>query len=335
MTEVSATEPRARLAGLRHDWRARLASLSVLLGMIAVVIMIEIARPLFLTMGNLAAIAVDATVLVVLAVGLSLVMGMRGIDLSIVAVADLSGYIAASLMLAGSSFLTAVVAGLLAAVVVGILNGLLAGYLGVPAIVATLGMNLLVTAAVLGLSDNGTPQQLFTAPLELVRAMLIFGSDSWGPIRLLVLVTAVVVAAIWFLSRRTIWSRRADLVNSNARAAELSAVPVRATFTTGFVISGLLAGVAGIMLTARTGLAVPGSAEPFLLEAFSAVYLGSIAAPSGRVRVLWTVVGAIFVTMLANGLVLLGLGAEWRYVLNGLLIMVALALGVLRRRSER
>ncbi|SDT26963.1 ABC transporter permease [Microlunatus soli] len=336
MTELGVDGgARNRLAQLRQGWCTRLASLSVLLGMVVVLIMIEIARPLFLTGGNLAAIAVDATVLIVIAAGLSLVMGMRGIDLSIVAVADLSGYLAASLLLSGSSFTTAVLAALVAALLVGIINGLLAGYLGVPAIVATLAMNLLVTAAVLVLSDNGTPQQLFTAPLELVRPMLIFGSDSWGPFRLLVVVAVIVVAVIWFLSRRTVWSRRAELVNANARAADLSAAPVRATFAIGFVLSGLLAGVAGIMLTARTGLAVPGSAEPFLLEAFSAVYLGSIAAPSGRVRVLWTVVGAIFVTMLGNGLVLLGLGAEWRYVLNGMLILVALTLGLLRRRSTR
>lgn len=315
-------------------YRGRLASVSVLLGMLAVVIAIAVARPLFLTFGNLAEIAVDATVLVVLAVGLSLVMSMRGIDLSIVAVADLSGYVTASLLLSGTSFPLAILAGLLAAVVVGAVNGALAGYLGVPAIVATLGVNLSVTAVSLQISDNATPQQLFTAPLDLVKAMLVFGSDSWGPFRLLVLTAVVVVVVCWFATRKTVWGRRVDLVNSNARAAHMAAVPTRATFATGFVLSALLAGIGGIMLTARTGLAVPGSAEPFLLEAFSSVYLGSIAAPAGRITVLWTVVGAVFVSMLANGLVLLGLGAEWRYGLNGLLILVALSLGVLRKRAR-
>lgn len=315
------------------SWRERISGSAVLLGMLAVVVILAVARPLFLSVGNLSTIAVDATVLVVLAVGLTLVMSMRGIDLSIVAVADLAGYIVASLLLSGTSFAAALLAGLAAALIVGLLNGVLAGYLGVPAIASSLGMNLLVTAAALVISDNGTPKQLFTAPLELVRPILVFGSDSWGPIRILVLATVCVVVVAWFVSRRTIWGRRADLVSVNARAAHLSAIPTRRTFALGFLFSAGLAGVAGIMLTARTGLAIPGSADPLLLEAFSAVYLGSIASPNGRIRVLWTVLGALFVTMLANGLILLGLGAEWRYGLNGALILVALGLRVLRRRG--
>lgn len=330
MTEVAlGTEPSGKQ---RPRWRERASGMAVLLGMLVVLAALAVARPLFLSLGNLNNIAVDATVLVVLSIGLTLVMSMRGIDLSIVAVADLSGYIVATMVLAGIPVATAILAGMAAALVVGLVNGLLSGYLGVPAIAASLGTNLLVTAAALVISDNGTPQQLFTAPLELVRPVLIFGSDSWGPIRLLVLATVCVLGLAWFVSRRTIWGRRADLVSANARASELSAIPTRRTFAMGFVFSAVLAGVGGIMLTARTGLAVPGSADPLLLEAFSAVYLGSIAAPAGRIRVLWTVVGALFVTMLANGLILLGLGAEWRYALNGLLILLALGLRVLRRR---
>jgi ribose/xylose/arabinose/galactoside ABC-type transport system permease subunit len=144
-----------------------------------------------------------------------------------------------------------------------------------------------------------------------------------------------VVVVAWFATTRTTWGRRIDLVNASARAAELAGTPVRATFASGFVLCGLLAGVGGLMLTARTGLAVPGSAQPLLLDAFTAVYLGATASPRGRISVLWTVLGAVFVTLLANGLVLLGLGAPWRYGLNGALILLALALGVLRRRGTR
>lgn len=321
--------PRSRSSRLDR-WRGY----SVLAGMILVLVVITIARPLFIDPRNLEAVAVDATVLIVLAVGLSLVMSMRGIDLSIAITADVVGYVVADLVLDGTGTVVAVLIGLAVALVVGLLNGVLAGYLGVPAIVATLGVNLLLTAAALVISDNGTPQQLFTAPLELVRGILVFGSDSWGPFRLLVLTAVVVVVIAWFATRRTVWGRRIDLVDANARAAFLSAVPTRAVFASGFVACALLAGLAGIMLTARTGLAVPGSAQPFLLDAFTAVYLGSIASPAGRVRVLWSVVGAVFVSLLANGLILLGLGAEWRYGLNGALILLALALGSVRRRAR-
>lgn len=304
-------------------------------GMLVVLAIIAIARPMFLNPRNLSAVAVDATVLVVLAVGLSIVMATKGLDLSIAATADLAGYLAARTVLDGGGMVLAVLIAVAVGLIVGIVNGMLAGYLGVPAIVATLGLNLLVTAAALVISDNGTPQQLFTAPIGLVRPFLVFGSDSWGPFRLLLLLAAFVVAVAWFATTRTVWGRQVDLVDANARAATLAGVPVRRTFASSFVVCGILGAVGGLMLTARTGLAVPGSAQPFLLDAFTAVYLGAAASPRGRIRVLWTVVGAVFVSLLSNGLVLLGLGAPWRYGLNGALILLALALGVVRRRSSR
>lgn len=328
--QVPPTEVTPRASAL-----SSLRPYATVAGMAVVLVIITIARPLFINPRNLSAVAVDATVLVVLAVGLSIVMAIKGLDLSIAATADLAGYLAARTVLDGHGMMLAVLIVLAVGLAVGIVNGLLAAYLGVPAIVATLGLNLLVTALTLVISDNGTPQQLFTAPIELVRPFLVFGSDSFGPFRLLLLLSAFIVAVAWFVTTRTLWGRQIDLVDANARAATLAGVPVRRTFASSFVVCGVLAAVGGLMLTARTGLAVPGSAQPFLLDAFTAVYLGAAASPRGRIRVLWTVVGAVFVSLLSNGLILLGLGAPWRYGLNGGLILLALALGVLRRRSSR
>jgi len=325
-------------AGASSAGRRRLdlvRSYATVLGMVVVLVAIAVARPLFVDPRNLYAVAVDATVLVVLAVGLSVLMSMKGLDLSIAATADLAGYLAARALLDGDGVLVAVLVGLAVGLVVGVANGVLSGYLGVPAIVATLGLNLILSAVALVVSDNGAPQQLFTAPIDLVRPFLVFGADSWGPVRLLLLAAVVVVVLAWFATTRTTWGRRITLVDSSARAATLAGVGVRSTFASGFVACGVLAAAAGLMLTARTGLAVPGSAQPFLLDAFTAVYLGATASPRGRITVLWTVLGAVFVTLLANGLVLLGLGAPWRYGLNGALILLALTLGVLRRRSRR
>ncbi|OLT04617.1 hypothetical protein BJF90_21320 [Pseudonocardia sp. CNS-004] len=276
MNAPTLTRPEGGSTGAPGRPSARLDTLrsySTLLGMIVVVVGIAVARPLFVDPRNLAAVAVDATVLVVLAVGLSVLMSMKGLDLSIAATADLAGYLAARALLDGLGTPAAVLIALAVGLTVGVAAGVLSGYLGVPAIVATLGLNLLLTAIGLVVSDNGTPQQLFTAPIDLVRPVLVFGSDSWGPIRLLLIAAVVVVVVTWFATTRTTWGRRIELVNAGARAAVLAGTPVRATFASGFVLCGLLAGVGGLMLTARTGLAVPGSAQPFLLDAFTAVYL--------------------------------------------------------------
>lgn len=321
----SAPPVRRRIAGPA-------ARYGTVAGMLLVILVLGVLRPGFLGFANIQAVLVDATVLTVLAVGLSLVMAMKGVDLSIAVTADLAGYLAAKAVLEGHGLVVAVLIGLAVGIAVGAANGLLAGFLGVPAIVGTLSVSLLLTACALVVSDNGTPQQLFTAPATLVGGFLAIGTGSVGPIRILLIITAFVVLAAWFASRRTVWGRNVDLVESSSRAAFLAGVPIRVTFAAGFVACSVLAAIAGIMLTARTGVVVPGTATPFLLDAFTAVYLGSIASRRGRISVLWTVVGAVFVAFLANGLTLLGLGAPWRFGLNGVLILVALALGALRNR---
>lgn len=314
---------------------SNIAPYATIIGMALVVAGIAVARPRFLSGSNLEIVFMDATALVVLAVGLTLVMSMKGIDLSIAAAADLAGYVAAIVLLGGGGVFAAIGVALLIGIVSGFVSGVLSGYLGVPAIVTTLAMNLLLTAVALVVSSNNTPKQLFTASDSLVSDFLEIGSGALGPVKYLIIIAVVCVVITWLVSRRTIWGRQIDLVESSARAASLAGIPVRGTFAAGFVASGLLAAVAGLMLTARTGIAVPGSAEPLLLSAFTAVYIGSVAAPSGRIAVLWTALGAVFVSLLSNGLILLGMGAPWRTGLNGALILLALALATLRRRNKR
>lgn len=305
-----------------------------LLGMIAVVVMIAAIKPALISPNNVQTIVVQAAVLCVLAVGLACAMSMKAIDLSVAACADLLGYIAAMLVIGHVPLLVAILICTLIAVAIGLFNGVMSGYLGVPAIVATLAMNLLLTAVLLVISNNGAPIQLFTRGSDpYVRSLLMIGNGFVGPISLLVILTIVIVLVMWFMTSKTSWGRRIDLLESNAKAAYLSGVPTRFVFMSGFVVSAVIAGFAGIMLASRTGVAVPGNATPMLLEAFTAVYVGAIVCPSGRIRVVWTVVGALFVTVLANGLTLLGLGAEWRTGLNGLLIIGALAISAVKRRQ--
>lgn len=303
-----------------------------LMGMIAVVLLMATLRPALLTLDSLQTIVVQASVLCVLAVGLACAMSMKAIDLSVAACADLIGYLVAMMVMAHVPVGVAVVSCLLIAAVIGLFNGVMAGYLGVPAIVATLAMNLLLTTAILVVSNNGTPVQLFTNPDSNVQALRMLGNGYIGPVSVLALIAIVVIIVMWFATTRTSWGRRIDLIESSARAAFLSGVPTRFIFLSGFVVASVIAGIAGILLAGRTGIAVPGNATPMLLQAFTVVYVGAIACPAGRIRILWTAAGAVFVTILANGLTLLGVGAEWRTGLNGALIIGALAISAAKRR---
>jgi len=330
-TESRAVVPPHESATSRAARGAR--SSSTLVGMILVLIGIGLARPLFLSWANISSVLTQSSVLVTLAVGLTVVMGMRGLDLSIAQVADLAGYVAALMVLRGDNLLMVILVALLIGLAVGASNGFLSAYLGVPAIVSTLGMSFMLQAIELVVSNNGQPRPLFSAaPGSLTPGFLAIGDTRVNGVPILVLIAVVVTLVLWLVTRRTVLGRQGDALEVNSRAAFLAGVPVRRVFWSGFAISGTVAALAGVMLTSRSGIAAPGGVQPYLLDAFTAVYLGAMASPRPVVRVGWTVVGAVFVSFLANGLTLLGLGAPYRFGLNGLLILMALALGATRRR---
>ncbi len=328
---MSAQATRVRPASLPGTVLRHLMSFSTLIGMLVVLVVIQLLRPVFLTWDNINGVLVQGSTLVVLAVGLAVVMAMRGLDLSVAQVADLAGYVAAAMVLSGSGVLPAVAVAVLIGLAAGAANGVLSAYLGVPAIVSTLGVSFVLQAVELVVSDNGKPQQLFSSGQEGVAGFLLIGDGRLNGVPLMIIIAVVVAAALWLLTRRGVLGRYAEALEMNATAAYLAGVPIRRVFCSGFVISGVLAAVAGVMLASRSGIAAPNAVQPYLLDAFTAVYLGAMAAPRPVVRVSWTVVGAVFVSLLANGLTLLGLGAPYRYGLNGLLILLALALGVTRR----
>ena len=155
---TTPTAPAPASAAVTTRRRPKILSYGTVIGMVVVVLAVGAIKPSFLGLPNLQAVLVEATVLAVLAVGLSIVMSMKGIDLSIAVTADVAGYIAAKTLLEGNGIGAALFAALAVGLVVGLVNGVLAGFLGVPAIVATLGVNLLLSAVGLVISDNGTPQ---------------------------------------------------------------------------------------------------------------------------------------------------------------------------------
>ncbi|WP_158813165.1 ABC transporter permease [Methylocapsa sp. S129] len=308
-----------------------LRAYGAIVGMAAVLLLVGVINPSFLSYGNVGNVLRQSTVLVILSFGLTIVLFLRGVDLSVAQIADVAALAAAALLIHHQPVWLAFVAPVVLGVLIGSLNGVMMAYLGVPAIIGSLGTMFIIRSGEMIYTKGNEPQILFTLPRSITENFLFLGQKTIGSIPALVILAIVVFCLAWGLSALTSFGRYARAVGSNVRASFLAGVDTRLVFAAGFVVSGLFAAIAGVAMASRTAIAVPRGAEPYLLDAFAACYLGTLASRNGTLSIPGTVVGALFVSFLSNGLTILGLGAPTRFALNGVFILLAMAVGALRR----
>src|SRR5215212_8675238 len=221
----------------------------------------------FLTADNLANLARQVAIFGIIAVGQLLVILTAGIDLSVGSVLGLSGCVTAQLLVAGWPIPVAILVGLLIGAVLGLANGLLVTRLRLPPFIATLGMLGIARGIVLVITDAKTVQGL-PESFQTIANGTILGIPN------LLIIAAVIVAAAWFMLTRTVFGRYIYAVGSNPESARLAGVPVQAVTVSVYVISGLLAGLGGLLLTSRLGAGIPTAGTGFELNAIAACVIG-------------------------------------------------------------
>ena len=318
-------------AAIRTPSTEFLRRYGAVIGMMAVMLAVAAVKPGFLSGANVQNVLRQSTVLIMISLGLTLVLMQRGVDLSVAQITDAAALMAAALLIHGAPVWAAFLAPVALGGLLGTLNGAMMAYLGVPAIIGSLGTMFVIRSGELIYTHGSEPQILFTLPPRITADFLFLGQKAVGPVPAIILLAALVGVIAFTLTALTPFGRHARAVGSNARAAFLAGVDVRLAFGLGFVLSGVMAGAAGVALASRTGIAVPRGAEPYLLDAFAACYLGTLASRTGAMSVPGTLIGALFVSFLSNGLTILGLGAPYRLALNGAFILLAMAVGGLRR----
>lgn len=324
MNTASVQGAAAKPARLR-----RLASTyGTLIGLLLIVVIFTLLRPsVFLNPSNLRNILEQTAILAIVAFVQTIVMVVGDFDLSVGAMASLSGVVTASLLAQGLGLVPVLILGLLFGVVAGAFNGLLVAYLQLSAFVATLATMTTFRGVALWYTDGST---LFS----ISSAFLFIGGASIGPVPVPVLLTLAVLGITWVTLSQTTLGRRWYSIGGNPEASFLSGIGVRRLRLYAFVASGLGASLAGIVLTSRLASAHPLAGEPLMLTSIAAVFLGMTMFKEGQPNIPGTFFGVLIVGVLSNGLNILQVNSYVQEILTGAIIIAAVvASGLARRRS--
>lgn len=305
-----------------------------IVGIVVLLLVFNIFDQRFLRLANIWGVLKSSAFLIMMSLGMTLVMSVRGIDFSVAQVADATAVITGYLILHDVDPFLAMAAALCFGLLVGLINALVMAYLGVPALIGTLGMMFIIRSFELILTDGAQPQVLFTLPRKVTGKFLDLGQGSIGGIPNVLLIGIIVIIVIYFIKERSILGRHMDAINGNVRSSFLAGINIRKTFASVFVISSLLAAVAGILICARAGSATPRATESYLNDCFVSVYIGTLVSKRRKFNVIGTVVGCLFVGFMSNFFTLMNLGNGIKQLCNGLFIILAVMLGAISAKKK-
>jgi ribose/xylose/arabinose/galactoside ABC-type transport system permease subunit len=322
---ATATQPEAAPTRRRSTATAWLRDNGVYAALVLLLLFNVVFTSNFLTVGNFRTQLIQASPVIVVALGMALVIGTEGVDLSVGAVMALAAAVVPLYL--GYGFVVAIVVALLAGLLAGLVNGTLVATVGVQPIVATLALFVGGRGLALVLADG----QLKTVTDP---TFLSLGTGDLLGVPVIIVAAAVVAVVMAFVVRRTTFGRQLVAVGGNRRASELSGLPVKRVLLGTYVISGLLAAVAGILATSRLQASDPSTIGLlFELYAITAVVVGGTPLSGGKVRVLGTIAGALLMQLIDATLVKHNISDSWSQMTQAVIIVAAVYLQLGRGRK--
>jgi len=320
VTEFSQTSGPADTARRKLKLQTAIRTVGMLPMLILLGIIFAVLSDRFLTLQNLSIVAQQASINTVLAAGMTFVILTGGIDLSVGSILAASAMVAVMVSLVPDIGLLGVPAALAIGLLFGLINGGLIALLRLPPFIVTLGSLTAVRGCARLLGNDAT---VFNSDLPFA---FIGNGDVLG-IPWLVIIAVIVIVLSWLILRRTILGVHIYAVGGNPSAARLSGIKVWAVLLFVYGASGLLSGLGGVMsaakLYAANGLQLGQSYE---LDAIAAVILGGTSFIGGIGSIWGTLIGALIIAVLTNGLILTGVPDVWQYIIKGLIIIGAVAL---------
>ena len=328
MATEATTQTTELAAAKRKEFRRSIIELAGMLPVLVVIcILFAILTPNFLTQNNLVNVVRQASINIVLASGMTFVILTGGIDLSVGSVLAFTAVIAVVVSLIPGLEWAAIPAALLAGLLVGVLTGMMIAYVGLPPFIVTLGTFTAIRGAAY-LAAGGT------TVINSKMAFAWIGNGYVGPVPWLVIIALLTIAVSAFVLRRTILGVHIYAVGGNPQAARLTGIPVAFVLIFTYGVSGLLAGLGGIMSASRLYSAQGQLGIGYELDAIAAVILGGTSFTGGIGTVFGTLIGALIIAVLNNGLTLMNVSFYWQLVIKGAVIILAVMLDKLRTRGQ-
>ena len=317
--------------------RSQLFSLSIHYGLVVLLVAVVLffrlygaTASVYLSHANLVALIGNQAVVCVVALAALIPLTAGYIDLSAGAITGMASLASAAAMSRyHAPVILAIALGILVGTLLGTVNGVLIARFEFSSIVTTLGTSTAMSGIMLWYTGGSTIGS------NMPQSLLNFGSLNWLGIPRLTYVMVPVILICWFLLENTPFGRHLQAIASNPRSARLVGLNVRRNVLSAFVFAGFLAGVAGVLLAARSGAADSTTGPSYLFPALAAVFLGATTIHPGRPNTWGTVVGIFFVAFAVSGLSLMGASSWAPDLFNGLILVVAAGMAIVfaRRRG--
>lgn len=314
--------PPVNRASVRSHLLLTISRYGTVVSLVVLILAFSIARPhVFPTALNFLNVLNQSAILGMISLGLTVCLVMGLFDLSIAAVATFGGYAACWLltMYDGIPIVLAIVVVLGAAIIIGLINGTLVSYLGISALIATLASGSIITGIVLGISGSRTIVTGLPNAFGVLGQGFIFGIPN------AVILLVIVAFFLWLVLEHTQVGRNLYAIGGNQEASKLAGLAVKRYGPYALAVSAVCAALGGIVAASSLGAGRPqGVGETYLLNAFAAAFIGAAALRPGQFHVVGTIIGVLLIGVINNGLSILGAPTFWQYIVQGVLLIIAM-----------
>lgn len=302
-------------------------NLSLIIALAVMVLLFSILSPHFLSLKNILNIATYTSINAIMAFGITVAMILAAMDLSQYTVAAVSGMVVALLLQNGCPVVVAVIVAVLVGCALGALNGLIVSKFGVNAIIATLGTQQVFRGAAYLVSDGKN----ITVNNEFLNTL---GRGNLFGIPIVFILMVVMYCVTSYMLKYTSFGRKVYAIGGNKNASYLSGINIQRVQMGGFIYCSAAGAIGGILLASQVGVAMPTAGIGSEMDIIAAVVLGGVSLSGGAGKVSGTLLGALILQTIGNGMTLLSVQSYWQMVIKGIVLILAVLIDVMRSKKK-